>query len=116
MDFAFVVYGDPCAWRGVSFAIRRMRLAQQRYVEAAVFERPKCWPLDARYDVRVSAYEAKARRGVDVCDLAKFALDALQGVAFANDTQVSTLTVERLIDDREPRTEVRVALVEGAGE
>lgn len=110
-SFGFVVYGDPAAWRGQSFAIRRVRLRQSWYQDAAKFERPETWRLDGKYAVRVVAFEAEGTRGVDVCDLAKFCLDGLEGVAFTNDSQVAFFEIERVTDGKEPRTEVRVFLL-----
>lgn len=112
--FAYAIFGDPPVWAGQRFAIKRMRDLISQHREHAMFNRPVGWPLDRRYSVRVSAFVRLERGRDDIADLGKFVLDALQGVVFTNDAQVASLLVERAIDDREPRTYVQIAVMEGA--
>lgn len=106
--FAYRVLGDPPVWQGQGFAIKRVRDSHTEHRNQATLARPLDWTLDRRYSVLVSAYVRTARAAADISDLGKFVLDALQGIAFANDSQVTSLVVEREIDDEEPRTWVRV--------
>jgi Holliday junction resolvase RusA-like endonuclease len=46
-----------------------------------------------------------SRRG-DIDNRLKLLLDALQGVAYANDAQVTRLTVNNLVDKHAPRVEI----------
>jgi Holliday junction resolvase RusA-like endonuclease len=111
MVLEYTVFGDPMTWTGQRFATHRVRTAGTAHRDAANFERPPEWPLDRQYVARVTAFVRPNAPPVDLPDLAKFALDALQGVAFTNDAQVEALDVARHIDPREPRTEVRIAIV-----
>jgi len=68
------------------------------------------WPLDARYEVTIVTYFANARRR-DVDNVAKACLDALNGVAWRDDSQVMRLVVERgEVDKAQPRTVVTINL------
>lgn len=71
------------------------------------------WPMDARMHVMVDAY-MPTRRLVDVDNLAKAALDAMNGVVYDDDSQVSRLTIERHYDPTNPRIRVAVEVLEPA--
>lgn len=63
------------------------------------------WRTDGVYRVMLDFYGARALRG-DTDNYAKAALDGLEGVAFANDRQVSEVVARKHITPREERTEV----------
>lgn len=69
---------------------------------------PDAEPLTGRLLVEARFYRA-TRRGVDADNLAKLAMDALNGVAFVDDEQIEKFIVERHYGagDR-ARTEVRI--------
>ncbi len=53
-------------------------------------------------------FHAKDKRRVDVDNLAKLVLDAMNGVAWRDDSQIVFLAVEKHVDAEDPRTEIRV--------
>lgn len=71
------------------------------------------WPLDARYWVEVYLVPPNAQTMGDVDNYAKNYMDALNGLAWADDKQVDRLTVERCKPDKEsPCAIVRIRTIE----
>ncbi len=58
--------------------------------------------------VELRFYRSDNRR-VDTDNLAKLVLDALNGVAWLDDSQIVRLSVEKHVDRENPRTEVEVS-------
>lgn len=71
------------------------------------------WPMRAAMRVTVDAY-MPTRRRVDVDNIAKAALDAMNGAVYDDDAQVSRLTIERHYDPTNPRISVAVEALEPA--
>lgn len=84
----------PSAVRVAEDAIRWQAIAQGAKVDA-----------DHELEVTVIA-QCPSRKRVDVDNLAKLVLDALNGVAFADDVQIAALHAYRVMDSREPGTTV----------
>lgn len=61
------------------------------------------------------AYYAKTARRVDLDNLVKLTLDALNGVVWADDAQIVGLSASKRLDRVRPRTEVRVSVVRAVG-
>lgn len=70
-------------------------------------------PVTASLVVGIDFRMATARR-VDIDNLAKLVLDALNEVVWVDDAQIVTLVLTKSIDRVSPRTDVRVALEEAA--
>lgn len=115
----FIVVGPPQPWqragssaKGVRYTQKETKLYQQAIkVQALVagFGRPE-WPKDARYSVAVHAYFAN-RRDRDLDNVAKSVCDALNGVAYDDDSQIDKLVVERKHDKEHPRTVIRLEVI-----
>lgn len=66
------------------------------------------WPADARYEVNLVVHRS-TRHVLDVDNVAKSAVDGMQGAVFANDAAVDVLTIARGAPDAEsPRLVVTV--------
>ncbi|WP_024356716.1 RusA family crossover junction endodeoxyribonuclease [Leucobacter chironomi] len=113
--FAFRAGGEPlpkerprATKTGRSFTPKRTREAEGRVLAAFRAAYPNAEPLTGRLLVEARFYRA-TRRGVDADNLAKLAMDALNGVAFVDDEQIEKFIVERHYGagDR-ARTEVRI--------
>jgi Holliday junction resolvase RusA-like endonuclease len=111
MSVSFVVYGDPTpkarprVVHGHAYTPGQTTAAEARIAVAA--RRSGVKP--AKGPVRLSArfWRATAR----VCDLdnlAKLVQDALNGIAYVDDSQIVELTATKGIDRDRPRTEVRI--------
>jgi Holliday junction resolvase RusA-like endonuclease len=120
MRVAFTVPGPVVPWqRASSVGARRYTPAKQRAYQAtvrlhALAARPRGPWLPSkhkRYRVDVEAYLPDERRR-DLDNVAKTVLDALNGVLYLDDSQVTTLLVATHIDREKPRVEVTVAEVE----
>lgn len=66
-------------------------------------------PLSGRVRVRLRFFRA-ARRG-DLDNRLKVALDALRGIAYEDDSQVTRLEAEQAEDAENPRVEIEVESV-----
>jgi crossover junction endodeoxyribonuclease RusA len=64
-------------------------------------------PLLGPVHLTVRAYRSDARR-VDLDNLAKLVQDALNGIAYDDDSQIVMLTATKWLDRTNPRTEVEV--------
>jgi Holliday junction resolvase RusA-like endonuclease len=76
-------------------------------IAAAVAAHRGAWPLDARYEVELVVHFGTRRR-CDLDNAAKSILDAANGYAWADDSQVDRLVVVRAYDKENPRVEVRI--------
>jgi Holliday junction resolvase RusA-like endonuclease len=110
----YTLYGEPVPMprprigHGRAYAPpARVREAKAGHREAVELCRPAGWDLGGAFAVYILAFRGTARR-CDTDNLAKTVLDAINGEAFADDSQVSVLHVEKRIDRDDPRTEVRV--------
>jgi crossover junction endodeoxyribonuclease RusA len=116
LDVSFTVPGPVVPWqRAASVGARRFTPAKQRQYQQlvrmhALAARPRGpWlPSKAsRYRVDVEAYLPDERRR-DLDNIAKTILDALNGVLYLDDSQVTVLLVATHVDRERPRVEVRV--------
>lgn len=112
--FHFTVPGQPVpkerarAGRGKHhFTPARTRDYEQRVRLCAQSERPRSWPMVGEYVVVITAYFADARAR-DIDNVAKSLLDGLNGIAWDDDSQVTTLSISRHIDRVNPRASVWV--------
>lgn len=66
------------------------------------------WPMTGAYELMVTAYMPDRKWLPDVDNVGKLVQDALQGVAYDNDRDVTRLIVERHILPSDPKTYVCV--------
>lgn len=96
---------------GRTYTPERSRKYEQNVATVAAFRRPAGWPFDARYRVKLTAW-CPTKRRVDVDNVAKSVLDALNGIAFDDDSRVVDLHVTRELDRERPRVRVEIEVVE----
>jgi Holliday junction resolvase RusA-like endonuclease len=72
--------------------------------------RPLSWDRSAPVSVTVACYFPDARRR-DVDNVLKAVLDAMNGIAYADDCQVQSASVSKQIDRERPRIEIAVRAV-----
>lgn len=80
----------------------------------ALSTRPRDWPLDGRYWLRVRVVWPDRRRR-DLDNVAKLIADALNGVAWRDDSHIVVWELSAAIDAQNPRIEVRVEEYHGDG-
>ena len=86
--------GRPRLGRGGRVYTPRRTHAYERAVHmAALADRPSGWPMDARMSCEILI---GGSRRADVDNVAKSILDGLNGAAWADDSQVDRLVVERV--------------------
>lgn len=116
-ELAVIIEGRCVPWqRGATYQGRRLTPKAQREYQRAVrwagmcalAERGGPWPDRSRFAVELVVYEPDARRR-DLDNQAKTVLDAMNGVVWADDSQIDALTVVRRLDRERPRVEVLVA-------
>jgi Holliday junction resolvase RusA-like endonuclease len=113
----FTVTGNPVPWerndsrQGARFTAPRTREYEAHVAAAAHLAGAK--PLEGPVRLTLRFYRATARR-CDLDNLAKSVQDALNGVAYLDDSQIEHLEASKAIDRERPRVEVEV--VPGAGE
>jgi len=112
--YSFVVFGNPQpkqrarAGKGNRHYTPAETVRYERAVKAiAALSRPPSWRTDGEYHLFVVAYFAD-RRPRDVDNVVKAVSDALNGVAFGDDNQVTRVSAEKHMGNPEPRTEVTV--------
>lgn len=114
-SWAFVVAGNPVpkerprVVRGGTYTPMRTLAAEHAISTAARLA--GCHPTHAPIWLSVRFYRSTHRR-CDLDNLAKTVLDALNGVAYADDSQVIQLEAYKFVDAANPRTEVTVREVE----
>lgn len=127
MHLSFTVPGRPVPWKraqGVARytdPTRKAYAARVRLAAIAQLQERKCrpadmpappWPLDALYAVTLVVVPADKRRR-DADNFAKLALDACNGVLFADDSQVRDLRV-LVSEPDEPRLDVMIEVLTAA--
>ena len=112
--FALRIGGEPLpkerprAAQGRAFTPKRTRDAEKRVLDAFRAAYPDVDPLTGRLLVDVKFFR-RTRRGVDLDNLAKLCLDALNGVAYRDDEQIEKAIAERFYGaGDQARTEVRI--------
>ena len=70
------------------------------------------WPMDCTYEIALDFARATADR-CDIDNLIKSVLDAMNGVVYDDDWQVSKLAVTKVVDRANPGVTVRVKAVQG---
>lgn len=116
-SFEYTLPGQPTTWKRTAlYQGRRLtngaqRKAQRAHQLVALSARPRDWRRDGRFEVTVS-FDVADQRRADADNLVKLVLDALNGVAWEDDSQIDALHVSRaLCGDAGPRTVVRVVRV-----
>jgi Holliday junction resolvase RusA-like endonuclease len=89
----------------------KTRAYRNRVAWECTRKRLATWPLHARYAVELTFHMPNSRRA-DADNLAKGVLDALNGIAWEDDSQVQRLVVEKRIDRANPRAEVTIEILE----
>jgi Holliday junction resolvase RusA-like endonuclease len=118
----FVAEGEPASKQRARTTIKDGRAstytpAATKEAEAAIHGyylagfRDQLGDETSKYGVRIFFYR-KNRRRRDLDNMAKLVLDALNKMAWDDDTQIDELTLWRTYDVGRPRTEVLVYLVE----
>lgn len=119
-SFSYTVLGRPTTWKrpaqargwrgrhGGRYTEGSQRHAQRAHALHALEARPVGWRRDGRFMVRVWLDMPDARRS-DVDNAVKLILDALNGIAWEDDSQIDALEVDRaMCGDAGPRTVVEV--------
>ena len=109
---SFTVLGPPRAKerarvtsRG-TFTPRRTREYEQAVADQGAWHCGAHWSLDGAYRVLVTfVFADRRRRDIDNC--LKAVLDALNGIAWDDDSQVATVRCSKLVGEA-PRTEIIV--------
>lgn len=98
------IEGTPVTWkrtalyRGRRITHAGQRKAQREHQLTALAARPRGWRLDGDMVVTIDLHVTTARR-FDLDNAAKLVLDALNGIAWDDDSQVSELHVRRVRAD-----------------
>lgn len=117
LDLVFQVPGQPVPWRRARRAGRRTytdpkdRAYRRTVAMLGRAALPRGWPLDARYGLSVDAHFGDARRR-DADNVAKAVMDALSGVAWADDSQITVLQVRMHERSADPQMDVQAWVVE----
>jgi Holliday junction resolvase RusA-like endonuclease len=110
----FVVEGRPVSWQRTNVVNgrpmtdkgqRSAKLAYSSAARAALGSR--AWDRERAYRVEVDAYYPNRVRG-DIDRIPGLMLDAMQGIVYEQDRQVTDLVVRRRVSKGRPRVEVRV--------
>lgn len=124
----FTIHGPPVPWQRAGQKRVGRKVIKFTQPETAAFQRSikvsamvqlqtrkrmgeLTWPLDGRYGLTVVAhFENKRRRDLD--NMLKTVADALNQLAYHDDSQIDEMTVFRKYDATHPRTEVRLWLLD----
>jgi Holliday junction resolvase RusA-like endonuclease len=133
---SFTVLGPPQPWQRAGTTRKGVRYTQketlqyERAIKTAAFcaglgvdrgilpsgyalsltdPRPS-WPKDARYRMTVHAYFANQRRR-DLDNVLKACGDALNSIAYEDDSQIDELRIKRGCDATTPRTEITIEVL-----
>lgn len=120
-ELAFTVFGEPVpkgrprfGAGGRVYTPQRTRDAEEDVrIQALTATTGKSWLLldGYRYALEMDFYLGTAR-AVDIDNLAKLCADSCNGVLWRDDSQIVHWVARKRIDRDNPRTEVRVRLVE----
>ena len=101
MRFEYALDGDPVPTArprfgkgGRAYQDARSREAQAEHRQAGRLALPDGWPKDARYSVKL-AFQLPGGRAKDLDNLAKTVLDGLNGVAWDDDSQVDSMSLQK---------------------
>lgn len=114
----FVVHADPIAAprpRGMGGHFVSNSARYLAYKESIAWSyKPKAFGIDPWQGAVTMTlrFFTKTRRRVDADNLAKGAMDALNTLAYADDSQIDELHVYRRADPKHPRVEVKLELRE----
>lgn len=120
MTFEFTTEGKPTpkqrhrhTKRGRTYTAKKTKTAEAAIAFIAQSSRPKIWPMDkaTRYRLEVRAVYSDRRHG-DLDNVVKLVSDGLNGIAYPDDRQIAELKASRSFDNDNPRTEVRVTVLE----
>lgn len=106
-----VVPGDPIPWKragrrgGATYTPPDVRRAEETIRWLA--KDAGASPVDGDVTVEVIFYRRTGQR-CDLDNLLKLVLDALNGFAWIDDSQVVSILAEKTVDAANPRTELRV--------
>lgn len=112
-EFRFTIPGRPVTWqrtndvRGRRVTDAAQRAEKRRIAAIARAARPRGWPMDLEYAVAVEGYWPDRRFG-DSDRLVSLTMDALEGVAYPKDREVSAQGGVRHVDKLRPRVEVHI--------
>ena len=113
----FIVPGQPQpkararVVNGHGYTPAKTKVYERLIANCAAVEIRRTWPLDARYSVEVLACFSDARRR-DLDNVLKSVLDALNNLAYADDSQVDWMRIERgEVRKTTPRTIVIVKVL-----
>jgi crossover junction endodeoxyribonuclease RusA len=112
-SFSFTMPGAPqpkqrarVTSRG-TFTPAATRRYEQSIRETAQVFVPRDWPMEGEYELECEFHLPGFMRS-DLDNLGKAVSDGLEGAAFTNDRLVSKVSLLRVYDSSEPRTEVTV--------
>lgn len=105
--------GRPRFAGGHAYTDAKTKAAETAVIDAFEFEAPLWEPTIETLRVEIDFHRTN-QRPADLDNLAKTTLDALNGVAFVDDKQISELALRRFYGAGEKaRTEVRIYALEG---
>jgi crossover junction endodeoxyribonuclease RusA len=116
--YAFTVPGPPVGkerprlGKGRVYTPSRTKAYEQRVQAYALQAQVK--PIKGPVKMEIHCYYPDARRR-DIDNTSKAAMDALNGIAYADDSQVAELLTTKRIDRGDPRIEIRLAPQENDG-
>lgn len=117
MILSVQIPGAPVSWkrtathRGRRLTPEAQRAYQLRVRWAALAARPDGWPLDARYAIGVTV--SRDRRKADWDNAVKTVCDALNGIAWTDDSQVDEAHVVMRRGAAEHGVEIVVRVIGG---
>lgn len=119
MTAQFTILGPPQPWqragrtrKGIAYTPKET-LQYERAIKTTamtVHLHTDTWPKCSRYRLHIEAFFADRRRR-DLDNVAKAVCDALNGVAYADDSQIDQLTVKRWVDTMHPRTVITIEVL-----
>lgn len=126
-ELRYILPGRPTSWKRTTgkgrarFTDPAMRAAKASHAlralaarQAWVLARRRPWPMAGEFEIEVLAFMPDRRGLPDWDNLGKLISDAIEGIVYENDRQVSDGIVRRRIDAARPRTEVVIRRREAA--
>lgn len=102
---------DPRSRR--AYTPKRTVAYEKDVATLAAIRRPALWPLSARYELELLIFHGDARKR-DGTNVLKSIEDALNGIAWVDDSQIRKATWEDAIDRDNPRVEITITVLEQA--